>query len=50
MYIQWVYDLDKDDNWVYPISEKGLLISAGEIRTIEFFPYPNEPTKEATNE
>ena len=50
MYIQWVYDLDKDDNWVYPKSEKGLLISAGEIRTIEFFPYPNEPNKEAANE
>ena len=46
VYIQWIYDLDEKNNWIYPKSEKSLLIAADEIRTIEFFPYPDESIKE----
>ena len=42
MYIQWVYDIDEDGTWSVPDSENGLLIAAGEIRTIEFLPYEGE--------
>ena len=42
MYIQWVYDIDEDGTWSVPDSENGLLIAAGEIRTIEFWPYEGE--------
>ena len=42
MYIQWVYDIDEDGIWSVPDSENGLLIAAGEIRTIEFLPYEGE--------
>ena len=36
MYIQWVYDINEDGTLSPPDNEKGVLISAGEIRTIEF--------------
>ena len=42
MYIQWVYDIDEGGIWSVPDSENGLLIAAGEIRTIEFLPYEGE--------
>ena len=42
MYIQWVYDIGEDGTWSVPDSENGLLIAAGEIRTIEFLPYEGE--------
>ena len=38
LYIQWVYDIDDENNWTSP-GTKGALIGAGEIRTIEFWPY-----------
>lgn len=41
LYIQWVYDLDDEDNW-QPRGETGLLIAGGEISTIEFWPYKLE--------
>lgn len=39
LYIQWLYDIDKEGNW-FPVDErgKGLLISANEISTVEFWP------------
>lgn len=38
IYIQQVYDVDDDNNWSSS-GEKALLIIAGEIRTIEFWPF-----------
>ena len=38
MYIQWVYDIGDDGSWSVDV-EQGVLIAAGEIRTIEFWPY-----------
>lgn len=40
IYIQETYDIDKDDNWVphNPHGESGVLISSGNIKTIEFWP------------
>lgn len=39
LYIQWLYDIDEQGNWT-PVDErgKGVLISASEISTIEFWP------------
>lgn len=45
IYIQWIYDIDDDNNWSSP-GEKGVLIAAGEIKTIEFWPFN---PKEASN-
>ncbi len=46
IYIQRIYDIDDNDNWS-PRGETGLLIAAGEIRTIEFLPYnPQENVNE----
>ena len=41
IYIQWIYDIDNDDNWS-PRGENSVLITAGEIRTIEFWPYTSK--------
>ena len=38
MYIQWFYDIGDDGSWSVDV-EQGVLIAAGEIRTIEFWPY-----------
>ncbi len=38
IYIQWIYDIDNQNNWT-PRDENGVLIVAGEVRTIEFWPY-----------
>ena len=46
LYIQWVYDIDDDSGWC-PRGENGVLIAAGEISTIEFWPAER---KEATND
>lgn len=46
LYIQWVYDIDDDSGW-RPRGENGVLIAAGEISTIEFWPAER---KEATND
>ena len=39
LYIQWLYDIDEEGNW-FPVDEdgKGVLISASEISTVEFWP------------
>ena len=37
MYIERVYDLDDQNNWV-DVGKKEVLITAGEIQTIEFWP------------
>ena len=39
LYIQWLYDIDEEGNWD-PVDEKGsgVLISASEISTVEFWP------------
>lgn len=39
LYIQWVYDMDEGGVWSRNDPEKSVLIAAGEIRTIEFWPY-----------
>ena len=41
IYIQLIYDVDDDNRWRSP-GEKGVLIAAGEVRTIEFWPYNPE--------
>lgn len=38
IYIQWIYDIDDNNNWS-PRGENGVLINAGEVQTIEFWPY-----------
>ncbi len=46
IYIQWLYDVDDAGNWSRS-SEKGILITAGEIRSIEFWPFvPQEDNDE----
>lgn len=37
IYIQWIYDIDDNNNWSQR-GENGVLIAAGEISTIEFWP------------
>lgn len=39
LYIQWIYDIDEDGTWSSP-GRKGVLISATEVSTIEFWQYP----------
>ena len=54
IYIQWVYDIDANDNWSLPSKpdeacEKGVLIAAGEIQSVEFWthtPQENENAQE----
>ena len=47
IYIQETYDIDEDDNWVphNPHGESGILVSSGNIRTIEFWPF--DPQEDA---
>ena len=42
MYIQWVYDID--DKGIWSSADRSVLIAAGEIRTIEFWPYNPQET------
>ncbi len=44
IYIQWMYEIDEDGNWFFE-EEKGILISAGEIETVKFWPYEPVETK-----
>lgn len=37
LYIEYIYDLDENDNWI-ETEDKSVLISPGEISTIEFWP------------
>ncbi len=41
MYIQWIYDIDDTGKWSLT-KEKGVLIAAGEISTIEFGAYTHQ--------
>ena len=43
IYIERIYDIDDDDRWISR-GEKGLLVAAGEVQTIEFWP-PNSKEK-----
>ena len=38
IYIQRIYDIDDENKWL-PRGENGVLIAAGEVQTIEFWPY-----------
>lgn len=40
IYIQWLYKLDNDDEWI-SCGETGILIVSGEIKTIRFWSYDN---------
>ena len=42
IYLQWVYDINDDGTLSPPDDEKGVLIAAGEIRTIEFLAVQGE--------
>ncbi len=44
IYIQWIYDIDKNNNWSSR-GDNGILIAADKIRTMEFWPYEPEETK-----
>ena len=49
IYIRWVYDIDEKNNW----SSRGdtsILIAASKIRTMEFWPYEPEETKNESKE
>ena len=46
IYIQWIYDIGDDNKWSSR-GDTGVLIAAGEIRTVEFWPYKKQET---TNE
>ena len=43
MYIEQIYDLDADDNWV-KVGKKEVLITSGEIQTIEFWSLTEQET------
>ena len=46
IYIQWTYDIDDQNNWSSR-GENGVLIAAGEVQTIEFWPCnPQEDANE----
>ena len=45
MYIEQIYDLDSDDNWVN-VGKKEVLITSGEIQTIEFWPCTEEESSD----
>ena len=46
MYIEQIYDLDADHQWVN-VGKKEVLITSGEIQTIEFWPCTEEETLNA---
>jgi len=41
IYIQWIYDIGDDNQW-HSRGENGVLLAAGEIRTIEFWPLSSQ--------
>ena len=43
IYIQWIYDIDENNKWTSR-GNNGVLITTGEIRTIEFWPYTSQET------
>ena len=48
VYIEWIYDIDEDGDWTY--RGKGLLVTAGEIKTIEFLSHAYDPREEIADE
>ena len=46
LYIQWIYDINEDETWSFA-GEKGVLITADEISTIEFWDYSPEEKNHA---
>ena len=40
IYIEQVYDIDEQNNWMARAENKGIYIAGGEIRSIEFIPLP----------
>lgn len=38
LYIEWMYAINDDDSWT-PLGQRGILITANEISTVEFWPY-----------
>ncbi len=41
IYIQWIHDIDGENNWS-PRGETDVLITPGEIQSIEFWPYTSQ--------
>ena len=41
LYIQWIYDINEDGTWSFA-GKKGVLITADEVSTIEFWEYSSE--------
>ena len=41
MYIEQIYDLDTENNWLN-VGKKEVLVASGEIQTIEFWPCTEE--------
>ena len=37
IYVQLVYDIDDENNWI-PRGDNGVLITSGQVKTIEFWP------------
>ncbi len=46
LYIQWIYDINEDGTWSLP-GDKGVLITAEEVSTIEFWDYSPEEKRHA---
>ena len=46
LYIQWIYDINDDGTWSSP-GRKGVLITAGEVSTLEFWQYAPEGNLDA---
>ena len=49
MYIEYVYNLDDDNKWE-PIPGKSVLITRGEVKTIEFWQRKEEATSDEITE
>ena len=43
IYVQWIYDIDDNHHW-QSRGETGVLITSGEVKTIEFWPYKIQET------
>ena len=44
IYIQWVHDIDEEGKWIY--AKVGVLVTSGEVKTIEFLMLHNHPNYE----
>ena len=41
IYIQWLYDIDDENKW-HSRGDKSVLITSGQVKTIEFWPYKTQ--------